>query len=68
VHYVSRGSYDKGGPMRFRFLIHGDDAAEAALTADERRAIVSEHMVLRKKVELRATGICASRFRACGKL
>lgn len=30
--------------MRFLFLIHGDDAAEAALTADERRAIVSEHM------------------------
>jgi len=30
--------------MRFLFLIHGDAAAEAALTADERRAIVDEHI------------------------
>ena len=30
--------------MRFLFLIHGDAEAEAALTADERRAIVGEHM------------------------
>ncbi|MCE3287657.1 MAG: YCII-related protein [Gaiellaceae bacterium] len=30
--------------MRFLFLIHGDSEAEAALTPDERRAIVGEHM------------------------
>ena len=30
--------------MRFLFLIHGDDEAEAALTAEERRAIVDEHI------------------------
>jgi hypothetical protein len=30
--------------MRFLFLIHGDREAEAALTADERRAIVAEHI------------------------
>jgi len=30
--------------MRFLFLIHGDSDAEAAMTADERRAIVAEHM------------------------
>ena len=30
--------------MRFLFLIHGDTEGEAALTAEERRAIVSEHM------------------------
>ena len=30
--------------MRFLFLIHGDSDAEAAMTADERRAIVGEHM------------------------
>lgn len=30
--------------MRFLFLIHGDRDAEAALTADERRAIVVEHI------------------------
>jgi hypothetical protein len=31
--------------MRFLFLIHGDDEAESAMTPDERRAIVDEHMV-----------------------
>jgi hypothetical protein len=30
--------------MRFLFLIHGDNAAEAAMTPDERRAIVGEHI------------------------
>jgi hypothetical protein len=30
--------------MRFLFLIHGDAAGEAALTAEERRAIVEAHM------------------------
>ena len=30
--------------MRFLFLIHGDDEAEAVLSSDERRAIVAEHM------------------------
>jgi hypothetical protein len=30
--------------MRFLFLIHGDEAAEAALSRDERRAIVEQHM------------------------
>jgi hypothetical protein len=30
--------------MRFLFLIHGDREAETALSTDERRAIVAEHM------------------------
>ena len=30
--------------MRFLFLIHGDEEAEAAMIPDERRAIVAEHM------------------------
>ena len=30
--------------MRFLLLIHGDREAEAAMTADERRAIVGEHI------------------------
>jgi hypothetical protein len=30
--------------MRFLFLVHGDSEAEAALTPDERRAIVDEHI------------------------
>jgi hypothetical protein len=30
--------------MRFLFLIHGDSDAESSMTADERRAIVAEHM------------------------
>jgi hypothetical protein len=34
----------KGDEMKFLFLIHGDEEAEGALTPDERRAIVGEHM------------------------
>ena len=30
--------------MKFLFLIHGDEEAEAGLTREERRAIVDEHM------------------------
>ena len=30
--------------MRFLFLIHGDAEAEAAMTPDERRAIVEQHV------------------------
>jgi len=30
--------------MKFLFLIHGDEAAEAAMMPDERRAIVGEHI------------------------
>ncbi len=30
--------------MRFLFLVHGDTDAEAAVTAEERRAIVGAHM------------------------
>jgi hypothetical protein len=30
--------------MRFLFLIHGDSEAEAAMSPDERRALVGEHM------------------------
>ena len=30
--------------MRFLFLIHGDENADARLSDDERRAIVSAHM------------------------
>ena len=29
--------------MRYLFMIHGDDEAEAAMTPEERRAIVEEH-------------------------
>jgi hypothetical protein len=39
--------------MKFLFLIHGDAESEAALTPDERRAIVDEHVrygaMLRKR-------------------
>ena len=31
--------------MRFLLLVHGDTEAEAAMSAEERRAIVGEHMV-----------------------
>jgi hypothetical protein len=42
--------------MRFLFLIHGDEDAEAALSNGERRAIVEQHMAfagaLRKRGQL----------------
>ena len=45
--------------MRFLFLIHGDADAERALTGDERRAIVEQHMaygaMLRKRGALVAS-------------
>jgi hypothetical protein len=41
--------------MRFLFLVHGDTGAEAAMTADERRAIVGEHMAYADM--LRARGV-----------
>jgi hypothetical protein len=40
--------------MRFLLLIHGDEDAEAALGAEERRAIVEEHMAFGER--LRAAG------------
>lgn len=30
--------------MKFLYLVHGDNEAEAALTSDERKRIVQEHM------------------------
>jgi hypothetical protein len=35
---------DEGGEMRFLFLIHDDAEAVAALTPDERRAMVAQHV------------------------
>jgi hypothetical protein len=36
--------------MRFLLLIHGDEDAEAALSADERRAIVEEHIAFGQRL------------------
>jgi hypothetical protein len=41
--------------VRFLFLIHGDRAGEAALTPDERRAIVAEHVAY--AAQLRDLGV-----------
>jgi hypothetical protein len=41
--------------MRFLFLIHGDDEAEAAMSPEERRAIVDEYM--RYSAMLRERGV-----------
>jgi hypothetical protein len=53
--------------MRFLFLIHGDRAGKAALTADERRAIVAEHIsygtMLRER-DAYVLGEAQSRLRA----
>jgi hypothetical protein len=40
--------------MRYLLLLHGDDAAEDALTPEERRAIVDGHVAFSR--ELRAAG------------
>ena len=45
--------------MKFLFLIHGDEAAEAAMTPDERRATVREYMAY--GAMLRECGACARR-------
>jgi hypothetical protein len=36
--------------MKFVFLLYGDEAAEAALTADEQRAIVESHKAFTRKL------------------
>ncbi|MCI0635272.1 MAG: YciI family protein [Actinobacteria bacterium] len=41
--------------MRFLFLIHGDSEAETAMTPEERRAIVDEHIAYGSM--LRARGV-----------
>ena len=45
--------------MRFLFLIHGDREAEAALTPDERRAIVAEHMAYASMLRERGAYVLA---------
>ena len=41
--------------MKFLFLVHGDSDAEAAMTSEERTAIVSAHMAYADM--LRARGV-----------
>ncbi len=40
--------------MKFLLLIHGDAAAEAAMTDDERRAIVDQHIEFRRHLAERS--------------
>ena len=39
--------------MKFAFLLYGDEAAESALTADERRAIVEGHIAFSRTLRER---------------
>ena len=48
----------KGDEMKFLFLIHGDADGEAALTPDERRSIVGEHIAYASDAA-RAQRVCA---------
>ena len=48
-----------GGEMRFLFLIHGDSDGEAALSADERRAIVEQHMAYSEMLSERGSNIAS---------
>ena len=43
--------------MRFLLLIYGDAAAEAAMTDDERRAIVDEHIWFRRHLAERGADV-----------
>ena len=47
--------------MRFLFLIHGNSAAEAALSADERRAMVAQHIEYRAMLRERGSTYWARR-------
>ena len=50
--------------MKFLFLIHGDDEAEGAMTPDERRAIVAEHMAFADMLRERGAYVLARRSKA----
>jgi hypothetical protein len=41
--------------MRFLFLLHGDEEAEAALSVEERRAIVEQHIAYARMLRERGT-------------
>ena len=43
--------------MKFLLLIYGDAAAEAAMTADERKAIVDEHIGFRRHLAERSAQV-----------
>jgi len=45
--------------MRFVFLIHGDSDGEAALGADERRAIFEQHMAYSEMLSERGVNIAS---------
>src|SRR5688572_19361860 len=44
-------------PMKFLLLLHGDAAAEAAMTDDERRAIVDQHIAFGRHLTERGARI-----------
>ena len=52
--------------MRFLFLIHGDGDAEAALSADERRAIVAEHMAYASMLRVRGAHVAGEALEGPG--
>ena len=43
--------------MKFLLLIYGDAAAEAAMTDDERKAIVDEHVEFRRHLAMRSPDV-----------
>ena len=50
--------------MKYLFLLYGDEAAEDALTPDERRAIVESHMALGRELSERGVLISAEALQA----
>lgn len=52
--------------MRFLFLLHGDADAEATLSAEERRAIVEQHLAYGRMLGERGTHVAGEALEATG--
>ena len=52
--------------MRFLFLLHGDAEGEAALSVDERRAIVEEHIAYGQMLRERGAHVAGEALDATG--
>jgi hypothetical protein len=53
----------RGEPMKFLLLLHGDAAAEGAMTDDERRAIVDQHIRFGRHLSERGAQIVGEALR-----
>src|SRR5438552_13515560 len=59
-----RQEREKGGAMRFLFLIHGDTEGEAALSVGDRRAIVEQHFAFADMLRERGAHVAGEALEA----